>query len=183
MLTAKLRTKEELIAHLANGGEAKYVFFWSNTPSKDGVIDNSCFSQWYDAGFDIDGIHYPTAEHYMMAEKARLFGDDEILERILSSTHPRKAQQLGREVKHYSHRLEIAIAGNIAKFSQNEAIKSFLLNTGDSVLVEASPRDRIWGVGMGKNNPYVENPVKWRGLNLLGFVLMETRYRIFFHAK
>jgi ribA/ribD-fused uncharacterized protein len=186
--TNKLRTKEDLIAYLAEGGTAKYLFFWGHTPPKDGSIDKSCFSQWYDAGFDIDGIHYPTGEHYMMAEKARLFGDDEMLQQILSSVHPRKAKQLGREVKRYDekrwreHRFEIVTTGNVAKFSQNENLKTFLLNTGNRILVEASPRDKIWGIGMDKNNPDVENPAKWRGLNLLGFALMEARYRLFFRV-
>jgi hypothetical protein len=185
-LTIKLRSKEELIAHLAEGGAAKYLFFWGHTPPKDGSIDKSCLSQWYDADFEIGGIHYPTAEHYMMAEKARLFGDDEILEKILGSVHPREAKQLGRAIKNYNeklwrhHRFDIVTNGNIAKFSQHEGLKTFLLNTGNRVLVEASPRDRIWGIGMGASNPDIENPAKWRGLNLLGFALMAARYRIFF---
>lgn len=187
--TNQLRTKEDLIAYLAEGGTAKYLFFWGHTKPKDGSIDKSCFSQWYEAGFEINGIEYPTAEHYMMAEKARLFGDDEMLEQILSSVHPRKAKQLGREVKNYDekrwreHRFEIVTTGNVAKFSQNEKLKTFLLNTGNRVLVEASPRDRIWGIGMGKSNPDVQNPAKWRGLNLLGFALMEARYLLFFHTR
>jgi ribA/ribD-fused uncharacterized protein len=189
LMTVKIRSKGELITYLAEGGSAKYIFFWGHTKPKNGSIDKSCFSQWYDAGFEIDNIHYPTAEHYMMAEKARLFGDDEMLEQILTSVHPRKAKQLGREVKHYDEtrwqeqRFEIVTTGNMAKFSQNEKLKTFLLNSGNRVLVEASPRDRIWGIGMGTSNPDVENPAKWRGLNLLGFALMEARYRIFFNAR
>lgn len=180
-MTVKCRSKESLIAYLAEGGTVKYVFFWGHTRPKDGSVDKSCFSQWYDAGFDTDGIHYPTAEHYIMAEKARLFGDDEICEKILASTHPHDAKKLGRAVRNYQdkvwhdNRFEIVTRGNVAKFSQHEPLKSFLLNTGDRVLVEASPRDRIWGIGMGKDNPDAQNPAKWRGLNLLGFALMAVR--------
>ena len=185
-MTVKIRSREDLIAYLAEGHRVNYLFFWGHTKPGDGSIDKSCLSQWYEAGFEIDGIYYPTAEHFMMAEKARLFGDNEILEQILISRHPREAKQLGRAVKNYDeqhwheHRFDIVTRGNIAKFTQNAELKAYLLNTGNRVLVEASPRDRIWGIGMGKSNPDAGNPVKWRGLNLLGFTLMEARYGIFF---
>lgn len=180
-----IQSKEGLITFLAQGGSVKYIFFWGHTPPKDGSIDKSCFSQWYDAGFDIDGVYYPTAEHYMMAEKARLFNDNEKHIQILSAAHPHQAKQLGRQIISYDekiwrdHRLDIVVTGNVAKFSQNMKLKNFLLKTGDRVLVEASPQDRIWGVGIAENDPNIDNPAKWRGLNLLGFALMEARYRIY----
>ena len=68
--------------------------------------------------------------------------------------------------------------GNYAKFTQNEALRQFLLSTGDSVLVEASPYDTIWGIGIDPENPNVQDPRQWRGQNLLGFALMEVRDEI-----
>jgi len=180
----QIRSKEALIAYLAHGGLVKYVYFWGHTPPADGSIDQSCLSQWYDAGFEVDKVHYPTAEHYMMAEKARLFNDNEIYQKILTCSHPHEAKQLGREVKHYdekmwhAHRLEIVTAGNLAKFSQHDTLKTYLINTGDRILVEASPHDRIWGIGMDRHHPHVALPTQWQGLNLLGFALMEVRHRL-----
>lgn len=180
-MTMPCRSREALIAHLAEGNAVKYVFFWGHTPPKDGSVDKNCFSQWYESDFDIDGVHFPTAEHYMMAEKARLFGDEPIRQKILACSHPHEAKKLGRAVKNYddkkwhAQRFEIVVAGNMAKFSQHIALKEFLQGTGDRVLVEASPHDRIWGIGIGQSNPDAQNPAKWPGLNLLGFALMEVR--------
>lgn len=120
----------------------------------------------------------------MMAEKARLFKDEESLDRVLVANHPNEAKQLGRKVAGFDKKLwerqrsEIVTTGNFAKFSQNPALKEFLLNTGDRVLVEASPVDRIWGIGLAADHIDAENPYKWKGLNLLGFALMEVRNRL-----
>lgn len=182
MATApQIRSKEALIAHVAAGHVMKYLCFWGHQKNRDGSIGKTCLSQWYDAGFTIAGVRYATAEHYMMAEKARLFADDKALNKILKAAHPGEAKKLGRSVKNYreetwrQHRFAIVVRGNQAKFSQNQALKDFLVNTGDRVLVEASPRDRIWGIGMGESHADIENPAKWNGLNLLGFALMEAR--------
>ena len=79
------------------------------------------------------------------------------------------------EAKWQAARYDIVVRGNLAKFSQNEALRSFLLNTGERVLVEASPVDPIWGIGLAANDPLAEQPAQWRGLNLLGFALMDVR--------
>ena len=176
-----LISKEDLIAYIAKYGKVKFLFFWGHQKSADGSVSESCLSQWYETGFKVDDIYYPTAEHYMMAEKARLFNDEKVLQDILMSKHPGDAKKLGRAVRNYQdevwkkQRLSIVIRGNEAKFSQNKELKNFLLNTRERALVEASPRDRIWGVGMEKSNPEIENPARWKGLNLLGFALMATR--------
>lgn len=159
----------------------KFLFFWGHQPSKDGSVTKSCFSQWWPSVFNVDGIAYKTAEHYMMAEKARLFNDDEQLKAILESNHPMKAKQLGRQVRNFKpeiwdkHKYEIVKQGNYYKFSQNKDLKEVLINTKNRVLVESSPRDRIWGIGMTENNEKCHNPSLWRGENLLGFALMEVR--------
>ena len=116
-----------------------------------------------------------------MAGKARLFGDDEAHMNVLRSPSPAAAKQVGRTVRHFdearwnAQRFDIVVQGNIAKFGQNPAMRDFLLSTGDKVLVEASPRDRIWGIGMGASNPAATEPRQWRGQNLLGFALMAAR--------
>ena len=177
----KIANKQDLINHLNHGNQVKYLFFWGHQPNQDGSISKSCFSQWYQAPFELNNIQYKTAEHYMMAEKARLFKDEAMLNQIMAAEHPGEAKKLGRLVKGFQqeewekHRFKIVIEGNIGKFSQNQELKAFLMNTGKRILVEASPRDRIWGIGLGQNNPEAENPYKWRGLNLLGFALMGVR--------
>jgi hypothetical protein len=159
----------------------KFLFFWGHQPSKDGSSTKSCFSQWWPASFVIDNITYKTAEHYMMAEKARLFEDDERLAEILKVHHPMEAKQVGRQVLGFQpeiwdeHKYEIVKKANYHKFSQHKELKAFLLNTKERIIVEASPRDRIWGIGMSKNNEKSNNPTLWRGHNLLGFALMEVR--------
>jgi ribA/ribD-fused uncharacterized protein len=155
--------------------------FWGHQPSKDGTITKSCFSQWWQQDFKECGITYKSAEHYMMAKKAELFSDAEILEAILACNSPAEAKKLGREVRGYNEELwlqrryPIVLQGNYLKFSQNKSLKDFLLTTGVRVLVEASPVDGIWGIGMTADNPDAEHPDKWYGLNLLGFALMEVR--------
>lgn len=174
-------TLQKIQERFNQGEKLKYLFFWGHTPNKDGSIGKSCFSQWWESPFEVEGNMYKTAEHWMMAEKARLFGDEEMLDKIMITDNPMEAKQLGRKVKNFDpktwdeYKYEIVKQGNIHKFSQNCELKGFLLNTGKRILVEASPRDRIWGIGMSQNNEKIENPNLWRGQNLLGFVLMEVR--------
>ncbi|RZJ64664.1 MAG: NADAR family protein [Flavobacterium sp.] len=159
----------------------KYIHFWGHQPAASGIINQSCLSQWWNASFDADGQQYPTAEHYMMAGKAKLFNDYETLEEILKSETSNQAKSLGRKVKNFDPQLwdeqkyEIVKQGNLLKFSQNEEFKEFLLSTNDKVLVEASPYDTIWGIGMLETDQKAKNPVLWNGENLLGFALMEVR--------
>ncbi len=157
----------------------KFLFFWGHT-AKD-IVTKSCFSQWFPGKFEENGITYKTAEHYMMAGKARLFNDPETEEEILKANTPNQAKSLGRKVKNFdpkiwdTHKYEIVTQGNLLKFSQNQKFKEFLLSTGDKTLVEASPYDRIWGIGMLETDNRAENPLLWNGENLLGFALMEVR--------
>ena len=163
---------------------ASYLFFWGHQAAKDGSVTSSCFSQWWPAAFDIEGTSYQTAEHWMMAGKARLFGDEATALEICRAGSPKQAKDLGRQVKGFvetvwdTHKRSIVTEGNLAKFSQNHALKNFLLETGDKVLVEASPVDRIWGIGLAADHDDAHNPLKWRGENLLGFILMDVRERL-----
>lgn len=145
------------------------------------TVGDSCLSQWFPCSFAVEGNNYTTSEQYMMAEKARLFGDEEIRQQILREEDPMACKRLGRQVQQFDKDVwdtrcgETVVAGNIAKFSQNPELKAFLLSTGDAILAEGAPRDKIWGIGMGKNNPLAQDPAQWRGRNLLGFALMEVR--------
>ncbi len=126
-----------------------------------------------------------TAEHYMMYAKAKLFGDEQAMERLLKASNPGEAKAIGRQVQGFDeehwqqHRFGIVVTGNLAKFSYNADLQEYLLNTGNRVLVEASPVDRIWGIGMAADNPAAENPDRWKGDNLLGFALMQVREELF----
>jgi len=158
----------------------KYLLFWGHAVSKDGSVTKSCFSQWWQSAFTVDGIRYATAEHWMMAKKAELF-DKEMIEEILQAKSPAAAKKLGRKVKNFDPKVwgencfDIVCEGNYHKFSQHADLKEFLLNTKDRVLVEASPVDNVWGIGMAQDNDHAENPRLWKGSNLLGFALMEVR--------
>ena len=170
-----------LFQQIAAGEPLSFLFFWGHKRAKDGKISKTCLSQWWPDEFEEDGLQYKTTEHWMMAEKARLFEDQQHLQAILQADTPEEAKQLGRKVKGFDqqvwmdHRFEIVVKGNLLKFSQNEHLKDFLVNTGNRILVEASPTDRIWGIGMQQDEPGIESPKKWNGLNLLGFALMEVR--------
>lgn len=176
-----IHNKEVLIRSLEkNQKNVKFLFFWGHT-QKTNHIDKSCLSQWFAAPFSLAGITYATAEHYMMAQKARLFANDELVEKIIHSSHPHQAKALGRQVKNFNenvwqqHRIDYVVTGNFAKFSQHKALTEFLLNTQSRVLVEASPHDKIWGIGLDAKHPHANQPQYWLGDNLLGFALMQVR--------
>ena len=174
-------TLEQLLAAEAKGKRLKFLPFWGHTAPSDGSIGPHVFSQWFGVAFEHDGVRYPTAEHFMMAEKARLFGDDEHLGMILEAGSPGQAKRFGRSVRGFSAEVwdaecvDIVRRGSVAKFGSSNELRDYLVGTGKRVLVEASPRDRIWGVGMGRDNPSIERPSAWRGRNLLGFALMQAR--------
>ncbi|MDB5807037.1 MAG: hypothetical protein JWN73_4359 [Betaproteobacteria bacterium] len=178
------RNLAELQAALAAGAQPKYLLFWGHRPSRDGSVGKSCFSQWYEAAFETEGARYATAEHYMMAAKARLFDDMEAAAQILAAPNPGAAKALGRKIRGFdeamwlAHRDDIVEAANLAKFGQNAGLREFLLNTDEQVLVEASPVDAIWGIGLAADDPRAADPAQWQGLNLLGFALMRVRERL-----
>jgi ribA/ribD-fused uncharacterized protein len=153
-----------------------FLFFWKTVPARPG-----CLSQWWQQPFTVDGVEYGSAEHWMMAGKARLFGDDDALGRILAAEHPALVKKLGQGVRDFddetwkANRFEIVVAGNRAKFGSDPDLASYLVGTGDRVLVEASPLDRIWGIGLAEDDPRASDPARWQGLNLLGKALMEVR--------
>ncbi|NLR57925.1 NADAR family protein [Chitinophaga polysaccharea] len=172
---------EWLLARYEAKERLKFVFFWKPLVAPNGQITASCLGQWWKSNFTVDGITYKTAEHWMMAGKARLFNDPVTLEKILQATAPAEVKKLGQQVKNFdqptwnAHKFDIVVTGNYHKFSQDPALKKFLLNTQERILVEASPMDRIWGIGMAETHEHAENPSLWRGENLLGYALMTVR--------
>ena len=178
------RNIRDLIKCFHSGSRPKYVFFWGHTPPKDNTVNQSCFSQWFTSPFVVNEVRYPTAEHYMMHQKAVLFGDEEVASQVLESKSPGAAKALGRAVKNFEQAVwdenafRIVVEANFHKFDQNEAIGNYLVSTKQRVLVEASPKDAIWGIGLDVNAEGIENPENWRGKNLLGFALMEARQQL-----
>lgn len=138
-------------------------------------------SQWHRAEFELDGQPYSCAEQYMMHRKALLFGDPAMADRILAAEKPFEHKRMGQQVKDFdgevwqASRIGIVLAGNRAKFSQNAGLAKKLARTAGTILAEANPRDSIWGIGLAEDDPAVPHPAQWRGLNLLGSILMEVR--------
>ncbi|RWZ87234.1 MAG: NADAR family protein [Hydrotalea sp. AMD] len=147
-----------------------YTFFWSGI-----------FSQWYPSQFTINGITFSCAEQWMMYSKAKLFGDEETAQQILETINPKKQKELGRQVKNFDPIIWNNIArilvyqGNYAKFSQNAVLFEQLMNTDDTTLVEASPYDQVWGIGLGEEQAKITPPNLWRGKNWLGEVLTKLK--------
>ncbi|MGD3108030.1 NADAR family protein [Streptomyces sp. YGL11-2] len=178
------RSVEDVSALTATGRRVKFVHFWGHRPLRDGRIGASCFSQWWPSPFTVDGVRYATAEHWMMAGKARLFGDAEAERRAIAARHPKEAKDAGRSVRGFDeerwrgHRFALVLEGSLHKFGRHADLREFLLGTGSRVLVEASPLDRVWGIGLAADDERADDPARWRGLNLLGFALMEARQRL-----
>lgn len=174
----------DLQEQVRTGQRFKYLCFWGHTQKTANVIDKSCLSQWFPAKFEVEGVQYKNTEQYMMAQKAKLFADEEIFQKILVSSNPKEIKALGRLVKNYQeniwieNRYKIVVDGNLAKFSQNTGLGQFLLNTSNRIIVEASPYDKIWGIGLAADDEKAENPLQWKGLNLLGFALMVVRKQL-----
>jgi ribA/ribD-fused uncharacterized protein len=162
----------------------KYLYFWGHTPRADGALSSSCLSQWWPSPFTVDGVEYATAEHWMMASKARLFGDDAAERAAVEAANPALAKKAGRLVRDFDdavwerERFGIVVDGSVQKFGADEGLRDYLLGTGERVLVEASPMDRTWGIGLAATDERAQDPATWRGLNLLGYALMEARGRL-----
>lgn len=148
----------------------QFTFFW-----------NGPFSQWHPSAFIVNDITFKCAEQYMMYQKAMLFGDEDTVGKILTTNDPRKQKSLGRMVSDFDPNRwnevarDVVFAGNVEKFAQNADLKEMLLQTKGTTLVEASPYDKIWGIGLNESDPRALNRETWRGTNWLGEVLTEVR--------
>ena len=153
----------------------KYVLFWSGI-----------YSQWYNANMEIGGIKYNTCEQYMMHQKALLFEDEEVANAIMREPNPREQKALGRKIRNFDDQkwkqncMRIVYEANLAKFTQNQELKAALLSTRDRILVEASPKDFIWGIGMHYDDEGVDNPANWKGTNLLGQAITLVKQELYY---
>lgn len=138
-------------------------------------------SQWYMSDFALHGITFNCCEQYMMYHKAILFNDIEVAERILKSTSPYEIKRLGRLVKNFNKAIweqnveNIIYECNLAKFKQNTTLGNLLRETAGYTLVEASPYDHLYGIGLLASDPRAADEKQWLGHNRLGRVLMKVR--------
>ena len=148
----------------------RFHFFWSGP-----------LSQWQRARFELDGDQFNTAEQAMMVGKARVFRDEAVAAKILATGDARTQKALGRQVRGFDgtvwdkHKVDIVRRANLAKFRQNKGLRRKLFQTGDRLLVEASPLDAIWGIGLDADVARQTPPEAWPGQNLLGKVLTDVR--------
>lgn len=139
------------------------------------------FSQFHPSHFRLGSHDYICAEQYMHEQKARLFADAAMAERILKSDSPHEHKLMGGRVSGFdqerwdAHKVDIVSAGTRAKFGQNAGLRRRLLETGDAILAEANPKDFIWGIGLSEDDPAATDPARWQGQNLLGQILMAVR--------
>ncbi|AWM41901.1 hypothetical protein GobsT_69760 [Gemmata obscuriglobus] len=154
-----------------------FTFFWKHR-----------LSQWHRAPFVICGVTFTHAEQYMMYAKALLFGDRETAGKLLAAETPREQQALGRAVRGFDEsvwvlfREGIVFAGNYARFGQNPDQRELLFSTRGTTLVEASPHDRVWGIGLSADDPRARDRSRWLGLNLLGATLTRVREALLFEC-
>lgn len=157
-----------------------YALFWAGK-----------LSQWYPAKIVINGESYCCNEQYMMACKALLFEDYETYRKIMNTQSPREQKALGRQVKYFDegrwyktgffsggnwyadkngkpYAYQIVLRANLAKFSQHKTLKKLVFESGDLIFVEASPYDKIWGIGLDAKDPKAWDEATWQGKNWLG---------------
>lgn len=172
---------EEVQDLYTKGKPLEFIFFSGHQKTKNGNITKSCLSQWYSSPFEMNNVKYSCAEQYMMAEKARIFQDDDAVEKILKAYHPNQMKMIGKKVKNFDEevwnreKINVVKIANLAKFSQNPKLKKYLLGTGSKILVKTNGYESIWGIGLAKDDDDIYNPLKWKGKNLLGFILMNIR--------
>lgn len=153
------------------------MFFW-RPQEPNGVLSN-----WYAAAPFVDDEQraFAHAEQYLMWRKARLFGDEETAAALLCESDPKQCKTLGRQVRGFDEARwteaspQIMLDGLLLKFRQNPMLNEILLFTGTAVLVEASPHDAVWGIGLDAKHAAITTPALWPGENRLGRALMACR--------
>lgn len=147
-----------------------HIYFWG-----------TYLSNWFKCSFKDNDYQYSSSEAYLMVHKALLFNDKESAESVLKTNNPKKQKALGRKVKGFNeaiwnqNKFKIMVNGLMLKFEQNPELKKKLLETGNKIIVEGSPYDKIWGVGLHYEDELILNEKNWKGENLLGKALMEVR--------
>ncbi len=171
-----VKVKVEPAAAVEEGPEP-VLFFMGN----EALSANKQFSNMFEAPMQIDGVTFPTVEHYFQWSKAKLFGDADIEAKIMKSPSPKSVKAYGRKVKNFKpadweQRKDIVMKTAIrAKFTQHPELRKKLLDTKDAPLGEANPRDKYWGIGTGADTTKANAPSKWPGKNKMGEFLMELR--------
>jgi len=150
-----------------------FHFFWGGQ-----------LSNWHLCHFRVADVWYNSVEQQVMARKALLFDDFDRFDRIMETAAPSEQKKIGRRVKNFDKNKwnrfsrEIVYEGCYAKFSQSKELGKYLISTGNKILVEASPYDCIWGIGLNMNDPKAMDPDQWRGKNWLGETLMRVRQSV-----
>lgn len=148
----------------------QFTFFWGGP-----------FSNFSRCQFTVDGVDYNCSEQYYMARKAGMFRDLTMLKKIMATDNPYEQKRCGRQVHHFDAQVwhtvcrDVMFRANMAKYSQNPNLHRLLLNTKDTTLVEASPKDKLWGIGLDASDPRAKDRTQWKGQNWLGEILMEVR--------
>ena len=148
----------------------KFTFFWGGT-----------FSQWAPSKFIIDGVEFNTCEQYMMYKKALMFHDYDAAKKVMETSNPKEQKAIGRKVKNFNDNVwvkycrDIVYDANVAKFTQNPGMLTELMATNGTTMVEASPYDKRWGIGLGAENPFAQDRSTWDGLNWLGEAIQQVR--------
>lgn len=162
---------------MAASASITYIYFWKPN-QRNGYLSN-----WYNSPFIVDGKYFLNNEQYFMWRKQQLFDsrNTRLENEILETSDPNRIKQLGRSVKNFDesiwdiHKYDIMKTGLTHKFIQNIELKTELIKTKDAYLVEASPYDKIWGIGLNMDDAKYK---EWRGENLLGKALMDVRQTI-----
>lgn len=156
----------------------RFTFFWKGR-----------FSQWEASPFDVGGTRFLHAEQYMMYAKALLFGDHAAANRILEAVEPAEVKLIGRGVSGFEPRIwemfreGVVLTGSLAKYTQNRELRDALMATRGTTLVEASPFDTVWGIGLAEEDPRARDRAQWRGMNLLGRILTRVREALAYEAS
>lgn len=154
------------------------VLFFSGNPA---LNENVYLSNTHEAPIQVDGITFPTVEHYFQWSKAKMFGDAEMEKKILKTASPKSVKTYGDKVKDFKEEEWNAKKDNImriaikAKFTQHPELRKKLQETGTKRLGEANPRDKYWSIGTGADTSKAKDPAKWPGKNVLGKILEEIR--------
>jgi ribA/ribD-fused uncharacterized protein len=159
----------------------------------------SCLSQWYKCpifikasvyvngrdykdGYRFQDITFNCAEQAMMYCKAECFDDQDIMGQVLKADSSKEQKALGRKIKNFNEekwgkiKFATVVGINKLKFEQNPELKKILTEDLKNYLIaEASPYDKIWGIGLGADNPKAWDVKTWEGQNLLGKALMKVR--------
>jgi len=145
---------------------------------------DSIYSHWYKSNFIISKQDFCCVEQYLMYQKAILFKGADTAKKILNSSNPARHRHLGKQVAGFNKQLwhqkckQFAFDGELAKFYQSRALKEKLLQTIGKSFAEASPYDRIWGIGLSMSNPKIFDRTQWRGRNWSGEVLELVRDKL-----